>query len=72
MLSHRNKKCRSGPNGLPNKIINNCLNGVSKSLYILFNKIVELNKIPDLIKISEIIPLLKPKKISHYLNPTEV
>ncbi len=45
-----------------NIIIKNCLNGISKLLYCLFNRIIELEKIPINMKKSIVSPVLKSNK----------
>src|SRR6266571_2182728 len=48
-----------------NFIIKNCLNGISKLLFILYNKIIELNELPYELKKSVVSPVLKANKNKH-------
>ena len=54
-----------GKTFIDNIVIKNCLNGVSKLLYFLFNKIIEYQKIPQKLKESIVSPILKSGKNKH-------
>ena len=47
---------------IPSKILKLCSISFAKPLYYLFNKIIQLEEIPKELKISKIIPILKPNK----------
>jgi len=47
---------------IPSKILKLCSVSFSKPLFILYNKIIEFSQIPVAMKISKIIPILKPNK----------
>ena len=51
-----------GPTDIPNFIIKNCQNGISKFLFILYNQILKFRKIPKKLKISSITPIFKKGK----------
>ena len=47
---------------IPSKVLKLYSVSFAKPLFLLFNKIIELEEIPQSMKISEIIPILKPYK----------
>ena len=47
---------------IPSKILKLCSTSISKPLFFLFNKIIEQKKIPNEMKLSKVIPILKPGK----------
>ena len=61
-LNKLNLSKAQGNTFIDNIVIKNCLNGTTKLFYHLFNKIIEIEKIPDEMKISYITPVAKPDK----------
>ena len=51
-----------GKSFIKNIIIKNCLNGITKILYVLYNRIIDLKKIPNEMKLSIVSPVLKHNK----------
>ena len=50
---------------ITNRVIKNCLNGSTKLLFFLFNKIISLEKFPQKLLISKLTPILKKGKNKH-------
>ena len=57
-----NTKKSQGLTYIPNIVIKNCLNGVSKMLFCLYNKILDLKSLPQELKKSVVTPILKNNK----------
>ena len=57
-----NTKKAQGLTFIPNVVIKNCLNGVSKMLFCFFMKILDFKKLPQELKKSVVTPILKHNK----------
>ena len=53
---------------IKNIVLKNCLNGISKLLYCLYNKILEFRDIPNVLKKSIVSSILKGNKNKHLFN----
>lgn len=53
---------------IPNIVIKNCLNGISKVLFCIFSKIIENKSIPEKLKISIVSPVLKHNKNKNQIS----
>ena len=57
-----------GKTFIKNTIIKNCLNGISKIFYTLFNRILQLKQIPTDMKTSIVSPIVKHNKNKNYFS----
>ena len=51
-----------GPTPIPNLVLKNCVNGITKLLFVLYNSIIMHNEIPSQMKIASVSPIPKAGK----------